>query len=184
MSGPAENWSKMKKLKHSLLKRAFNENRGAEVILLIQWRLAQESHKNEGYVKLAKKFLEENACQPRAIRALNLIAEKQGLNVVYKDAAAIPKADVMARLRESNEEDRILVPERPKAPETYLGTPAQFGIRRMSDAEVILRNARRPVGEQRDVRMDGDEIVVPGSRTYGSLTLLSLDKPPPGYRMN
>ncbi len=184
MSDLTENWSKMKKLKHSLLKRAFNENRGAEVILLIQWRRALESHKNEGFVKIARKFLEENACQPRAIRALNLIAEKQGLNMVYKDAVEKPKVDILAHLRDMKQEDRILLPELPKKPETYLGTPAQFGIRRMTDAEQILQNSRKPVGEQRDVRMDEDEVVISNKRTHGDLALLSMDKPPRGYRMN
>ncbi|PZO88698.1 MAG: hypothetical protein DI626_01145 [Micavibrio aeruginosavorus] len=184
MSETYDNWSKMKKLKHSLLKRAFNENRGAEVILLIQWRRALESHKNEGFVKIARKFLEENACQPRAIRALNLIAESKGLNVVYKEAVEKPGVDIMAYIRDMKKEDQILLPELPKKPLTYLGTPEQFGIRKLSDAEQIYQNSRKPIGDQREVRMDDEEIAVPVKQDHGSLTMLSADKPPRGYKMN
>lgn len=184
MSQPDENWSRMKKLKHSLLKRAFNQNRGAEVILLIQWRLAQENHKNEGYVKLAKKFLEENGCQPRAIRALNLIAENMGLNTVYKDAAAEKsKPDIIARLREMKKEDQILLPDSPKKAETYLGTPEQFGIARISEAEEIYNNSRKPIGNQRDVRMEDLPPIIRNDQ-HGNLALLSAYKAPAGYKLN
>lgn len=77
-------WSAMKKLKHSMLRRAFNENRGGEMILLIQWRSAQVRHTAQKDVEALRKFEEKNAGQPRAIRALNLIEEQNGNNVIHK----------------------------------------------------------------------------------------------------
>jgi hypothetical protein len=80
-------WSATKKIKYGLLKRAFNENRGAEMILLIQWRLAYERHMNEGGVKALRAFEQKNANQPRAIRALNLIAKEKGIDETYFDVS-------------------------------------------------------------------------------------------------
>lgn len=88
MSVDASQWSARKRLKHSLLKRAFDTNRGNEVILLIQWRTAMERHKNAEWAAIARDFEEENAGQPRALRALNLISKSMGLSVVYKDTIA------------------------------------------------------------------------------------------------
>ena len=79
-----DGWSAMKKLKHSLLRRAFNENRGGEVILLIQWRVAAVRHAARKDVETLKEFECRNAGQPRAIRALNLIEEQNGNNVIHK----------------------------------------------------------------------------------------------------
>lgn len=90
-----------KEVMRSILKRAFQENRGAEAILLIQWRKALVAHQAESDVAKLKKFEEVNAGQPRAIRALNMIEEMNGRNVVHKLAekpknifeliAAVPK---------------------------------------------------------------------------------------------
>lgn len=90
-----DGWSERKKLKHRLLRRAIEQNRGAEVILLIQWRLAQENHQNKGLVELLRKFEAENEGQPRALRSLNLHAAHKNLPVVYKDSAdtKIPDPD-------------------------------------------------------------------------------------------
>ena len=85
-------WSQRKKVKHRLLRRAFEQNRGAEVILLIQWRTALEDHRNVDGAKLARLFNQENDGQPQAIRALNLLTERNGLPVVYK--AERPKPDL------------------------------------------------------------------------------------------
>lgn len=86
MTTNTSEWSNMKKLKHSLLKRAFNQNRGGEVILLMQWRTALECHKNAEGAAIAQEFEQENAGQPRALRSLNLIMKNKGLSTVYKDA--------------------------------------------------------------------------------------------------
>lgn len=184
MSDDPRKWPARKRVKHSLLKRAFEQNRGAEVILMIQWRTAQESHKNEGFAKLARKFLidEGNACQPRSIRALNLIAQEKGLNQVYRDAATEPpKADIIAYLRNIKKDDQILLPEKPAPAPTYFGTPDQFGIRAMSEDEKMLRRSRRPVEGQRDVRME--ELPDRVSSDQG-LSLLSAVKMPKGYLPN
>ncbi len=91
MSVDVSDWSTRKKLKHSLLRRAFTENRGSEVILLIQWRLAMEHHKNADGVKAARDFELENAGQPRALRSLNLISKSMGFSTIYKDTVVPPK---------------------------------------------------------------------------------------------
>jgi hypothetical protein len=69
----------------SILKKAFKEGRGPETILLIQWLRAKERHLNKAGAKLAEIFNFENAGQPQAVRALNLMAEKEGLGVRYND---------------------------------------------------------------------------------------------------
>lgn len=79
-----DGWSAMKKLKHSLLRRAFDQNRGPEVILLIQWRAALVRHKAEKDAETLKEFQQRNEGQPRAVRALNLIEEQNGSNVRHK----------------------------------------------------------------------------------------------------
>lgn len=86
-------WSAMKKLKHSMLKRAFNENRGGEVILLMQWRLAQVRHEAEKDKEALSKFEEQNTGQPRALRALNLIEAQNGKNVVHKLTVDVDKPE-------------------------------------------------------------------------------------------
>lgn len=93
MSVDMSDWSRGKKLKYSLLRRAFNQNRGGEVILLIQWRTAAERHKNAEGAAAARAFEEENAGQPRALRALNLIVKNMGMSTVYKDTVATPEQD-------------------------------------------------------------------------------------------
>jgi hypothetical protein len=73
-----------KEVMRSILKRAFQENRGAEAILLIQWRKALVAHQAESDVAKLKKFEADNRGQPRAIRALNMIEEMNGRNVIHK----------------------------------------------------------------------------------------------------
>jgi pentatricopeptide repeat protein len=85
MSIDMSEWSESKKTKYSLLRRAFDQNRGAEVILLLQWRMALERHKNAVGAAIAREFEQENAGQPRALRALNLHMKNMGLNTIYKD---------------------------------------------------------------------------------------------------
>ncbi|MFA5591732.1 MAG: hypothetical protein WC989_00260 [Micavibrio sp.] len=121
-------WKARKKLKYSLLRRAFQENRGAEVILLIQWRLAQERHKSAPGAAIAKAFIEEQGSQPRAIRALNLVAAGKGIEERYYAAPVKAKVDILAAVKNQPEEERILLPERPEPRKLY-GTPADFGIR-------------------------------------------------------
>lgn len=116
---PRENWTAMKKLKHSLLRRAFDENRGAEVILMIQWRLAHERYKNEGGVKALRAFERENAGQARSIRALNLIAAEKGIEKVYKEQKSF-----MRTLREMPDDQRIMVEPR----QTLANSVLCFGV--------------------------------------------------------
>lgn len=73
-----QKWSESKKLKQRLLRRAFEENRGGEVILLIQWRLAQESYLNRGFAAAFREFEKKNRDEPQAIRALNLLEQMEG----------------------------------------------------------------------------------------------------------
>jgi hypothetical protein len=170
-----DNLTPRQRTMRSLLHRAFEQNRGAEMILLIQWRLAQESHKNVGFAKLARKFLfdEGNATQPRAIRALNLIAKEEGVNVIYRDAETgappKPKIDVQRFLKDMPKEEQIrLTWDRPQTallPMSFFGVqkggdiavpaePPVISIRPLSDQEKSLRKMFKPYGEQRDVRME------------------------------
>lgn len=104
-----EGWSAMKKLKHSLLRRAFDQNRGPEVILLIQWRAAAVRHAAEKDAETLKKFHEKNAGQPRAIRALNLIEETNGSGVTHRLSTEPEKPrTIFERLAAVPEENRIL----------------------------------------------------------------------------
>lgn len=82
-------WSEMKKLKQRMLRRAFDENRGPQMILLIQWRAALTRHLAQKDVETLAKFEEKNAGQPRAIRALNMIEEINGSNTYYKDSVTV-----------------------------------------------------------------------------------------------
>lgn len=120
-----------KEVMRSILKRAFQENRGAEAILLIQWRKALVAHQAQSDVAKLKKFEEENHGQPRAIRALNMIEEMSGRNVVHKLAekpknifeliAAVPKDrqiiyepdSLKGMVPYTPKENRILTPRRP-----------------------------------------------------------------------
>lgn len=65
-------------IKRRLLKRAFQQERGAEVIAEIQRRTKKIRDWTEPDRKGLLRFLFENAGQPRAVRALNLIEEKNG----------------------------------------------------------------------------------------------------------
>ena len=105
-----DGWSAMKKLKHSLLRRAFDQNRGGEVILLIQWRAAAVRHAAERDVEILKKFEERNAGQPRAIRALNLIEEQNGSNTIHKltEDKTSPRSTFQQVVHDVPEEKRIL----------------------------------------------------------------------------
>jgi hypothetical protein len=69
-----------KEIKQKLLKKAISEGRGAEMILLIQWRLEQVRHE----FSQDKEILEESRMvddgQPRSVRMLNTIARAKGLS--------------------------------------------------------------------------------------------------------
>lgn len=107
-----EGWSARKKLKHSLLRRAFDEGRGPEIILLIQWRTALVNHKakaDEAAVLRAR----EQAHQPRALRALDMIEEMNGRKVTYTQEAKSKPAsssvkDFFAYLANMPEAERII----------------------------------------------------------------------------
>lgn len=104
-----DGWSAMKKLKHSLLRRAFDQNRGGEVILLIQWRSALVRHQAEKDAETLKEFQKRNENQPRAIRALNLLEEQNGSGVTHKLAEEKPTAkSIFQKLADMPEEDRIV----------------------------------------------------------------------------
>ena len=68
--------SPRKQLLQRLLRRAFAENRGAEMILLIQWRSAAERHQSEPALKELAEFNAQNEGQPQAVRALNLVEQR------------------------------------------------------------------------------------------------------------
>lgn len=72
-----------KEIKRKLLKKAIEEGRGPEMILMIQWRLSQSRDIPEE----DKKALEENAMlnegQPRSIRMLNTLSRHLGLSERY-----------------------------------------------------------------------------------------------------
>lgn len=149
-------WSEMKKLKHRMLKRAFDENRGGEMILLIQWRLALTRHLAGKDAETLQKFEERNAGQPRALRALNLIQEMNGSKTFYRDADAItapaPKhpvsmAELMQKLEEQPLETRILYrdarPDLARMPAIHADhyDPME-GVRVTSAYEMALRDTR------------------------------------------
>lgn len=133
-----DGWSATKKLKHSLLRRAFNENRGAEVILLIQWRSAWVRHNAEKDAETLKTFEARNEGQPRAIRALNLIEEQNGSDRVYKltpeKTAPSNTKDLFRMLAETPLEQRILYREKPA------GMPAEMA--RVPETEQITHTDR------------------------------------------
>lgn len=107
-----DGWSERKKTLHRYLKRAFDENRGAEAILLWQWRKAIVAHENEQGVAAMKKFDKRNAGQPKAIRALNLIEEKNGSGVsyTYEAAAGNTKKTMIDLIMRTPEDQRIVLP--------------------------------------------------------------------------
>ncbi len=72
-------------LKKSLLKRAFDENRGEEMKLLIEWRLAALKHTSSAMKKAYYDFEAKNAGNTRTVRMLNLLAEKDGSKRHYLD---------------------------------------------------------------------------------------------------
>ncbi|PZQ47842.1 MAG: hypothetical protein DI551_02445 [Micavibrio aeruginosavorus] len=113
-----DGWSAKKKCKHSLLKRAFAENRGYEVILLMQWRTAKTSHDAESDFAKLKEFERLNKGNRRAIRALNLIEEMNGNQTVHKNAPeeavirSLPSfKDAFKMLADMPMEQRILYPD-------------------------------------------------------------------------
>jgi len=69
----------------AILKKAFQQGKGPETILLIQWLRAKERHLNEAGARLAVVFSFANAGQPQAVRALNLLAEREGVGTRYSD---------------------------------------------------------------------------------------------------
>ncbi|MCB1721689.1 MAG: hypothetical protein H6860_01790 [Rhodospirillales bacterium] len=73
-------------IKKSLLQRAFEENRGREVILLILWRQAavqaQVGKSWESYCNFERK----NAGNARAVRMLNLLSREENAGVEFEDS--------------------------------------------------------------------------------------------------
>ncbi len=114
-------WSEMKKLKHRMLKRAFDENRGPQMILLMQWRAALTKHMAQKDVQTLQAFEEQNAGQPRALRALNLIEGLNGSNVVHKLTEEKPKISIFELLANQPKETRI---EMKKLPFNLATAPA------------------------------------------------------------
>lgn len=168
-----ENWSAMKKLKHSLLRRAFDENRGAEVILLIQWRLAHERYKNEGGVKALRAFEADNKSQPRAIRALNLIAAEKGLKEIYKE-----KVDLLRAIHKTPEDQKIIM--EPVLRQTMANTVHCFGLvqpewmfEKPSNEDARIIPGEVPVS-LKEGEIIPDEVFIPGEVT-SSLNEEELD---------
>jgi len=94
MSVDMSGWSETKKKKYAILSRAFQAYRGWEAILLIQWRIAAERHIHDRTALIAAKdFNQRNEGQPQAVRALNLLAERDGQLGVYKYNAEKPDAN-------------------------------------------------------------------------------------------
>ena len=68
-----------KEIKQRLLKRAIQEGRGAEMILLIQWRLQQIRHDASQDKDILEEIQLMDDGQPRSVRMLNTIARSKGL---------------------------------------------------------------------------------------------------------
>lgn len=77
-----------KDVKRSLLRRAIQEGRGPEMILLILWRNAYNKHLAEKDKEDFLRFEEENFGQPRGVRMLNKVAELEGSTSRYTHADA------------------------------------------------------------------------------------------------
>jgi uncharacterized protein YcgL (UPF0745 family) len=67
-----------KEVQASLLRRAFKENRGAEMLLTLQWLKARLRHETSGVSEALKKFDNANFGQPKSVRMLNVLAERYG----------------------------------------------------------------------------------------------------------
>lgn len=70
-------WSEAKKTKASLLRRAFKEARGGEVILMIQWLRARERHTNEKGQRAMRNVAQILEGASREDRALVLSAKHE-----------------------------------------------------------------------------------------------------------
>ena len=77
-----------KQIKQSLLKRAIQEGRGAEMILLIQWRLGQIRHDISQDKEMLDDSLLMDEGQPRSVRMLNTLARHEGLNRRFVETAS------------------------------------------------------------------------------------------------
>lgn len=76
-----------KEIKQSLLRRAIQEGRGAEMILLIQWRLQQIRHEASHDKDILEESLLVDEGQPRSVRMLNALARSRGLSLRYVETA-------------------------------------------------------------------------------------------------
>ncbi len=84
------NLSRGMKLRVEYLERAMNQGPEAEerAVLLLSWLCAQERHRAEtacGGFKALQAFIDYNRGQPRAVRALNLQAERAGHALRFSD---------------------------------------------------------------------------------------------------
>ena len=79
-----------KDLARSLLSRAFQENRGAKMILTLQWMKAKAAHQASGVSEALKEFEQANFGQPKSVRMLNVMAERYG---AYRDGEEVRFGD-------------------------------------------------------------------------------------------
>ena len=81
-----------REIKHNLLKRAFEENRGAEVIASIQAILSKVNVETVDDVRILRQFESANYGQPRAVRISNFYAERKGSDIRISDNSIKPSA--------------------------------------------------------------------------------------------
>ena len=76
-----------KEIKQKLLKKAIEEGRGPEMMLLIQWRLQQVRHDAEADQERLEETLNVNKGQPRSIKMLNALALHEGSSTRYVESS-------------------------------------------------------------------------------------------------
>lgn len=72
-----------KEIKRKLLKKAIEEGRGPEMILMIQWRLSQSQNIPEEHKEALEESAMLNEGQPRSVKMLNALSRHLGLSERY-----------------------------------------------------------------------------------------------------
>lgn len=87
---PTRRQSRIRELKHNLLRRAFREARGYEVILLIQWRKAYNDHiSGFDQHRIREAQIMDALSEARCVRMLNYQADQDGLKTRF--STKLPK---------------------------------------------------------------------------------------------
>lgn len=100
-------------LKQSLMARAFEQGREQEVYEEIQRRI-ERSNITPEHRALLDTFNQLNEEQPQALRALNVIAEMEGLETRYLDAQTLPVIEEDDFDDVPEEEKIAFIPPEPK----------------------------------------------------------------------